>query len=240
MEVIKAQVFGFVDPPSYYIDGMIGLELFSQGRYKLAVLAGDRVLKQDEIYILGHQLIAYGSFYLSDRRRAYEALERLKQLDSQHQDIYLFLEGVALFEIEDYPTALLALLQVKDAVYRTDTLRYLLLTYQRIGDTSKVGEVMKYLLTQSDIGPYDFFTVFDLFFFDPVRQDQDVVLFASFFDLASTWLEACYEKGKNEYTYVCLYGKAGLLLANGEEAKAEAYLERLVRLYPSAGLFEKL
>ncbi len=240
METIKAQVYGFVDPPSYYIDGMIGLELFSQGRYKLAILAGDRVVKQDPNYVLWHQLIAYGSFYLSDRRRSYEELERLKQSDNQHTDLYLFLEWVTLYELEDYPTALISLLQVKDAIYRTDTLRYLLLTYQRIGDINKVGEVMRYLLQQPDIWPYDFFTVFDLFFFEPVRQEQDVVLFATFFDLASQRLNTCYEKGKDDYTYVCLYGKAGLLLANGEEAKAQAYLERLVRLYPSAGLFEKL
>lgn len=30
LEEIKAQVYGFVDPPAYYLEGMIGLELFSK------------------------------------------------------------------------------------------------------------------------------------------------------------------------------------------------------------------
>lgn len=158
--------------------------------------------------MLGDQLIAYGSFYLSDRRRSYESLERLEQRDSQHDDLYVFLEGITLFELEDYPTALLSFLQVKDPVYRTDTLRYLLLTYHRLADTAKIGEVMKFLLRQSDIGPYDYFTVFDMFFYEPVRRDEDVVLFATYFDLAAQWLEHCYEHIASEYTYVCLYGKA--------------------------------
>lgn len=240
LETIKAQVYWFVDPPSYYIDGMIGLDLFMHGWYKLAVLGGDRVLKQDGRYILGEQLIAYGSFYLADRRRTYEALQRLKELDEQHLQLYLFLEGITLYALEDYPTALLALLQVKEPVYRTDTLRYLLLTYHTLDDHTKVAEVMKHLIRQSDVGAYDFFTVFDMFFFDPVRKKQEVVLFATHFELALQRLQSCYNEWKTTYAYVCLYGKAGLLLANGEESKAQTYLDRLVRLYPSAELYEKL
>ncbi len=240
VEIIKAQVYGFVDPPKYYIDGMLWLEMFSKGWYQLAITAGERVTKLDPVYILGHQLIWYGAFYLWDRRRSYEELERLKELDKTHSDLYLFLEWITLFQLEDYPTALFSFLEVKDSSFRTDTLRYLLLTYNRLADITKEGEVMWYLLKQPDIGPYDFFTVFDLFFFDPIRRGEDVLLFAEHFELASQWLQRCYEKGKNDYSYVCLYGKAWLLLSNGEDVKAMTYLERLVHLYPSAALYEKL
>lgn len=230
----------FKDVPESYVDALTALHIFSQWYYQVSRKAALRSIDISPQYILPHQIAAYSSFFLGDWSQVHGYVEWLKKNDVDHYQLYTFLQAITYFEQQQYPQALLLFQEIDHTDFLQDARRYLLLSYARIGDMDGVHDVLQQLMQYDDMSPYDYFTLFDLFFYEPLRKDEDVILFAMYFATAYELIDACYVNMSDEYAYICLYGKSGLLLANGEDDKAYQYLSRLTRRYPKAFIYETL
>lgn len=237
---VEATLSGYKDPPPYYFDGLIALELFQQGYYLPVRLVAQRISKLDPKYILPYQLIAYASMHLSDRPTAINALQQLKLLDPDHRQLYYFLEAVATRSAGNFPQSIALFKQVTDPEYTLDVARYLLLLYDETHDTKRFLEQAATIATYSWLTVNDFYTVFDLVFFKPIRMQQPMDIFSEGYHSILTFLGRCKESIGEEYGYVCLYGKAGMFLAHGDEAKAYGSLQQVARWYPQPRLFQTL
>lgn len=240
VEHINATMSWYKDPPAYYFDGLIALELFKAGYYQPVRVVAQRISKIDPQYILPRQLLAYASMHLMEWQTAIIALQQLKQLDPDNQQRYFFLEAVATRSAGNLPQSIALFAQVTDPEYAQDVMRYLLLLYEETGDTDRFLEQAEELATQSGLTVNDFYTLFDLVFFKPIRMQQPMSLFTEGYHTILLFLGRCKESIGEKYGYVCLYGKAGMFLAHGYQEKAYASLQKLVRRYPQPWLFQTL
>lgn len=240
VEHINATMSWYKDPPAYYFDGLIALELFKEGYYQPVRVVAQRISKIDPQYILPRQLLAYASMHLMDWPTAIIALQQLKQLDPDNQQRYFFLEAVATRSAGNLPQSIALFSQVTDPEFAQDVMRYLLLLYEETGDTDRFLAQAEELATQSWLTVHDFYTVFDLVFFKPIRMQQPMSLFTEWYHTILLFLGRCKESIGEQYGYVCLYGKAGMFLAHGYQEKAYNSLQQLVRRYPQPRLFQTL
>ena len=129
----------------------------------------------------------------------------LIEKDADNEQLYSFLAGVAHMQLEQYPEAILLLRDVRDEQFRADALRYLLLAYVRIKEYEPLTNVLETFLQQTQWLPHDFFTLFDLFFYEPLREDSAPVLYTRFPNEAERLIDACYTHLASEYAYICLW-----------------------------------
>lgn len=239
-ERARDAVFQFEDPPAYYLDGLLALEMFTRGYYTLARLAAQRILDEDPNYVLTHQLLAYTNLYTHKPARAIPHLERLQQADEQNEELYRFLLGIAHYQNDNPGAAVISFRGVDSETYLTDTLRYQLLLYTEIEDEDRLLIATNKLLARPDLTPYDFYTLFLRWYYDADKrefiasvQDRDT-------DLSAAIQLRCGEVLSSEYSYVCLLGKAWAYLLEGEDERAYRYLELLTRWYPRKVIFQQL
>ena len=230
----------FPDVSWLYLEMLTALHVFHEWWYQVAKVIAERWIKQNDEYILPRQIHAYSSLLLKDVADARSSLEWLMLYDEQHAELYSFLLWVVNFVSWAYPDAILVLQWVSDSLYEADVLRYLLLSYAEIEDWDSVAVNAEQLLSQDDVTRFDFYTVFDLFFYQPLRQWWSLELYTTYSDIADLYIQQCYQDIDDRYAYICLYGKAGRLLVEGKTDKAYNYLERLVKWYPTAFMFEVL
>lgn len=230
----------FSDVPETYLDGLTALQVFSHWWYQVSRVAANRIMQADEKYILPRQLYGYSSLLLWDWKEVLPAMNWLIEKDADNEQLYSFLAGIAHMQLEQYPEAILLLRDVRDEQFRVDALRYLLLAYVRIGEFEPLANVLETFLQQTQRLPHDFFTLFDLFFYEPLREDKPSEMYSNFPDQANRLIDTCYSYVSTEYAYICLWWKAWLLLTKWEERKAYQYLKRLVRWYPKTFIFETL
>ncbi len=88
--------------------------------------------------------------------------------------------------------------------------------------------------------PHDYFTLFDIFFYQPLREDTTWDAYVRHPELMQELIVSCYDELARNYAYICLRWKSWVLLAGGEEKKAYQYMQRLVKWYPKAFLYETL
>lgn len=128
----KKIVASFQDVPAYYLDALIARNIFQQGYWQIARLAAKRLIKKDSEYILPRQLLLYTSLFLGKYDEVHEAGNWLLEHDSEHEQLYNFLDAIAYFDQEDYANAILKFKNIRDERYFSDAKRYLLLSYVAI------------------------------------------------------------------------------------------------------------
>jgi hypothetical protein len=133
------------------------------------------------------------------------AMNWLIEKDADNEQLYSFLAGIAHMQLEQYPEAILLLRDVRDEQFRVDALRYLLLAYVRIGEFEPLANVLETFLQQTQRLPHDFFTLFDLFFYEPLREDKPSEMYSNFPDQANRLIDTCYSYVSTEYAYICLW-----------------------------------
>lgn len=112
----------------------------------------------------------------------------------------------------------------KQSSYFHDALRYLFLSYIALGDIAKAGQTATELLQVNDLVVADIYTIFDLFFYKPLKEEKPFTLYEFFPHVIDDALHICQERF-SEFGYVCLYGKAGKMIVGQEEEKALRLLE---------------
>ncbi|MDP2669969.1 MAG: hypothetical protein Q8O99_03055 [bacterium] len=214
------------------------MALYKQGRRGISLHIGNEILTQDRNYLLAHQLIAYSSMSLQSRRGAVQELEHLQELHPDYVDVYQFFQAICHYFEGKYAASVSVFQQIPtQSAYFHDALRYLFLSYIALGDTAKAGETATELLQTDDLVIADIYTIFDLFFYTPLKEKSEFTLYAFFPQVVDEALRIC-ESRFTKYGYVCLYGKAGSLIADHEEDKALRLLEGVVKRYPRAELYE--
>ncbi|USN54718.1 MAG: hypothetical protein H6765_09605 [Candidatus Peribacteria bacterium] len=180
----KAAVFQYAEPPLYYLDGLLALDLFTRGWYTLSRLTAQRLLAVDPNYVLTYQLLSYTNLYTHKPGRAVPYLEKLMQLDPPNEQLYRFLLGVAHYEDKNRAASILAFRKVTDEQYQADTQRYLMLLQLEIEDSEEFVTAVEQLLVLPDLTPFDFYTLFDRLYYDEQHSDFAQEVFAVAPDVA--------------------------------------------------------
>jgi tetratricopeptide (TPR) repeat protein len=196
-----------------------------------------QILQKNENYILPYQILAYSHFVLNNRLVAKEYLLKLSDLDPSNKQRYLFMLGVSSYWMNQARDSIVYLGQVTDEASKSDVLRYQLLSYQRINDAVNQARSIQQLLARPELQQSDFATIFDLFFFVPYSQKTGFALYRSNQQLAIISLDQCYAKLPESQQTICTYGKAGILIAQGQLDKATQYLYYLTKQMPNSSVY---
>lgn len=233
-----ARADSFVDTPEYYLQWLLGIGVFQDWRYRIVQKLARSLIEQDARYVLAYQLDAYASLMLGDRAQATESLDRLTTQDPSQPELYHYLLGLTFFYEERYTDAILSFAQLKTQKYNADVLRYSLLSYGHLRDTTGVLNTIRALATKQWLTIYDYFWIFDEVFFVDDELTQQYV--QNLWDELDELFHQCYEDMEGDQIFACLYGKSGLYLALGDDATAYQYLQRVVQRYPQPELYEHL
>ena len=232
----RDRVESFVDTPEYYLKGLLSIGLFQQEWYRPVQHISRDLIEEDPKYLLWYQLNAYTALLLSDRNEALQSLDFLKNNDDPNKNLYLYLQWVALYHQERYQEALLAFNQIAKEEVTQDAIRYQYLSYGALRDKKWVKNTLQLLIASRDLNAYDYYTIFDLLFFN-----EEGVWYLSWIQEDITQLmNSCYEQVTQDFVYVCLYGKAGMNLRLWNAAAAYQYLTHASQRFPNKEIFELL
>ena len=226
----------FVDTPDYYLQWLLGISVFNQWRYRIAQKIATSLKDKDRKYLLAYQLDAYASVMLWDRSQATAALDFLIKNDQPNQELYNYLLWLSFYYDEKHTDAILAFSQLKSQKYNADVLRYSLLSYGLLDDSSGAVNTIRILSNKENLNIYDYFAVFDEVFFSPKKDDYIDQLW----DQLDLLFKKCYVDMEWDQIYACLYGKSWLYLALWDTQTAYQYLQRVVQRYPKTQLYEYL
>ncbi len=226
----------FVDTPEYYLKGLLSIGLFQQEWYRPVQHISRDLIEKDSKYLLWYQLNAYTAMLLSDRNEALQSLDFLKNNDQPNKNLYLYLQWVALYHQERYQEALLAFNQIPKEAVTQDAIRYQYLSYGAVNDKKWVKNTLQLLIATKDLNAYDYYTIFDLLFFN-----KEGVWYLSWIeeDIAQL-MNSCYEQVTQDFVYVCLYGKAGMNIRLWNTKAAYQYLTHASQRFPNKEIFELL
>lgn len=85
----------YTDVADYYLQAMLGMTLYKQGRRGISLHIGNEILTQDRDYLLAHQLVAYSSMSLQSRKVAIQELQRLQEIHPEYADVYQFFQAIS-------------------------------------------------------------------------------------------------------------------------------------------------
>lgn len=127
---------------------------------------------QDTKYILPYQILSEAALLQSHWDEASQYFNTLLTLDASHPSQYHFGLCASYFWLEKYDNALLHCQQVRDK-NMPDALRYQLLSYYQIKDWQGMMDTFQRLLLQKNVSENDYYTFFDIIFFQPFVSDKD-------------------------------------------------------------------
>ena len=78
------------DVPAYYLTALLAMDFLQAGYVKPAELLATRVMLLDDKYILPYQVAAYVSFLTHDVDAAQEYFQKLRALQPEQEQQYLF------------------------------------------------------------------------------------------------------------------------------------------------------
>lgn len=227
------------ETPAYYLRGVRAMYLYQQGRWWPARTIWQQIRQQDPAYLLAEQLFAYSSIALQDRKWALLSLQQLQKIDPEYRDVYQFFQAISHYSLKEYEASILLFKQIPEtSVYTTDVVRYMLLAYVALQDYEQIGVLLDKLITVPLLQDADVYTLFDSLLYSD-QKEQWYTLFTRFGEQIERLEKRCQLELKDK-AYICLYGKAGILLASGEEAKAYQILRRIVSWYPRVSLYKML
>lgn len=224
--------------PQYYQDGLIALAALKNGYFNIARKLAVETVLQDEKYILPYQILAYSHFLTNNWETAIEYFLKLADFDKKNQWMYQFLIGVSYYRNKNYTSSILYLSQPTEEKYKTDILRYLLLNYIQIEDTSKMITTRQKLLEQTDLSPSDFFSYFYNVFYKAYFS-QDISLYKWHEDFSASFLTKCIQLFDKDND-VCIYWKIGKESITEQEWSYENDLMQLADKYKQSYLYHML
>ena len=229
-----------VDVPSYYFDALISLLLLQNGYVKVAQQRAIHIAIEDGNYILPHQILWYSNFILHNRDASGEYFRDLVVLDPTNSDVYTFMRGVWLYWQKQYKQAIIAFNQVQNENFQSDAYRYMLLSYDQLGDEENFMRIAQRLLWYDDLVLSDFIVFFEKVLYLPRSREQDAQLYVRYTSLVEQYLLYCDQQVRQTEMYVCDYGRAGVLLVEWKIVQAEQYLRRITEYLQKSYLYHAL
>lgn len=143
----------------------------------------------------------------SHRDEAAQYFDTLLKMDNTHPSQYQFGLCRSYFRLGDYAKAVQHCQQVKDkSLY--DALRYELLAYYQKKDWQGMMNTFQGLLTKKQISENDYYTFFDIVFYQPFVTDKDFAHVQKYYvSVVLPYLNQCVSDFSASAT-VCKYGQA--------------------------------
>ena len=228
------------DVPAYYLTALTALDMLRYGYYKIAQQVALTVSVAHPDYVLPQQILAYSHFMLNDREVAAQYLSDLKKNDTANLETYQFMLGISQYRQGQYSDAIFSFKELWGTQFEGDSLRYMLLCYQKLNDTQMMQTVMQRILDSGDMRREDFMLVFDNVLYGPwvASGSRDVVTLSP--QTTQAWIQACYAKLPTSQQGLCQYGQAGRYLSQGQGEKAIQFLLVAAQQYPRSYVFEAL
>lgn len=226
--------------PSYYKDGLIALTMLKNWYFSIAKKIALSIAMQNDTYILPYQILAYSHFLTNDRATAIDYLFKLIDINPAKEDNYKFLIWVSYYRDEKYEESVLYLSQIKWEIYQTDVYRYLILNYIAWNDNSKLIRMRQSILWQDNLEKSDFYTFFYNVFFLPFKNQEIFTIYNNNPQLATSFLDKCYQTFSSWDDNICIYWQAGQDIASSNWAWAKDKLLYLSERYPQWYIFHAL
>lgn len=223
------------DIPSYYTDGLITLSLFEYGYPYLAQQLSLNILAQYPKYILPQQILAYSHMILHERSQAQSYFLQLITNDSKNIHNYQFFAWVCSYRLNKHTDAILYLNQIPTEKIVSDAIRYKILSYIAINDSTNTAKQMKYLLGQTDVNNSDMMLVWENTVFIPYMYGKSYNILAKDNTLLDMYIERC-ENQKFD-PMICQIGKLAkdinLRLVN----YSDTYLTTIIKQFPRSYMY---
>lgn len=234
------QFESYRDVSDYYIYWLISYTMLQYWYFGIAQKYAITALKYNENYILPNQIMAYSSFILNNYELSKEYFKKLIEIDKDNQDMYKFYLWISQYWAGNYEDSIVFLSQIKSWDYLKDSLRYMILSYHQIGDNRHMIDCFTQLLDIRPLSQNDYYTFFDIMFYEVWEQWSEFTLFQDNSDLVLNYMLACQKDLPKNSNFVCIYGKWWYYVAMWEETKTERYLLYLSRYYPRDYIFKEL
>lgn len=238
------------EPPVYYKEWLIAATLMEAWYYPLAWLVANNILRVDKKYILSYEILSQKSLKQKDYWSAIKYLNILFGLDRQHISRTAFYLWKAYYRQWEYSNALLYLNQAVQKEYIYDAARYIILTNYKLGNTEKVMEWFRFLLTEQKLTPNDYLLLYDIVFFEPYvvmsnqtwdAQNKPKTIAQEYaLKIILPFIDSCRKKIAKNHSYVCKYGEAWRYLSQNKPDKALRDLLYLTKTYPHPTVFKAL
>ena len=229
------------DVPAYYLQWLISLKLLEHWYFKIAQQLAVHVLTRDENYILPYQILGYTHFIMHDWEVSSEYFRILQWKDPENIPRYAFMLGVSLYRQKKHQESIIALKKNTQLYYPEDTLRYLILNYKQLDDTTNTFNTFKNLLAyQNALTVSDYYVFFETVLFAPFVEQQPFTIYKTNTYLTQEYINACLESLATQDHYICRYGQAGVLLAENKLDQAWRLLFSLAQDFPKSYIFHAL
>lgn len=223
----------------YYTNGLSALVLLREWYFRVAQKRSAAIRVQDTKYILPYQILSEAALLQSHWDEASQYFNTLLTLDASHPSQYHFGLCASYFWLEKYDNALLHCQQVRDK-NMPDALRYQLLSYYQIKDWQGMMDTFQRLLLQKNVSENDYYTFFDIIFFQPFVSDKDYSHIQKYYiSVVLPYLDQCVSSF-GWSSDVCKYGQAWFYLYKNELVKAYRNLLFLASHHPSSYIFRAL
>lgn len=131
--------------------------------------------------------------------------------------------------------------QITDPHYLLDADRFLVLSYIKLGDRSKILYNWKRLFNHKNIKESDFYTFFQEAFWNFYRLGTSSWYLTEDPDLVKNFLNTCKNYLSPNSESICLYGALGYAAMEGKQGKIDAHqLEQLAQKYEQSELYQFL
>ncbi len=219
--------------PDYYLQALIALDLLKFWYFWLAKNIASKIYIEDSSYILPLQILAYSYFYMGNYNQAIKYFKQLLITDNWEND-YKFFIWISYYWLGDYEKSLLYLSgQNKNHPYYLDILRYRLLDYIWLDDSSNIIATIKQMLNFK-LNYIDYYNIFKYLLFkckDCYKDNLSLIIKLS---------KKCYYDVDKNYQYVCWYGKWNLFLKYKKTDLAVKYFKLLSQYFQDTYIWDTL
>jgi hypothetical protein len=238
-EEIKKQYYAYPKAPTSYLDALIALDIFKRGYINVARTNALQLTQKDSTYILPIQIAAYANIFLGKREDAIQQLNILLDKDLGNKDSYLYFKGIALYKLQKHQESILILSQISTSSVTKEVQQYLFLNFLALQDRKKVHEIIQRLIA-SPLQTEEYLAFFYPLIWESATKRTEVLQNENLKQSLAELLRKCYQELLPEESFACLYGKTGILYAQGDIDRSYDALRQLVVYYPQDYLYEAL
>lgn len=224
----------YKDSPPYYLHSLLSKVFFQHGYFKIADLLAQYSIWKKSDYILPLQILSYSSLLQQKYKQSSRLLSKLVTTDAKHSELYRMLLWIAHYEQQKYDDTVVYLTQIKKWIYYPLALRYLMLSYNKLQQYTKVIDTMQLMLWSKTINDYDYYYIFDTVLYSNDRQLYDInpFLIAQYIDqcVSSIWAD----------NPICTYGQAGMYHITGDRHRAYTTSLKILKYFPLPKLYVRI
>lgn len=237
-----AQYESLKDVPDYYKDGLVAYQLMNQWFLAWSKKIAIRIVNEHSDYILPYQILANVDFLTEKWNSASRYFHQLLELDPQEKSSYLYYLGICYYHLEDYSNAVLYLAQITDQDIMIDSDRYLVLSYIKLWENTRVFAGWQRLLWYKTIKPADYYSFFEEAFWKPYRKWKTSSYLEKNSKIVQDYLTSCPLNLKGDDAQICTYWQLGLFALENSLINADLQLQlsRFARKYAKPEFFQYL